>query len=274
MIEHPLRCETCNNELCEYFKYRHIWSTEGSCQGSAAAITWHVGCASHSDIKKINEKEYECDCKDFTCPILIMGEEPSGEYCINAINGRRCRYLKDITLMICPDRMSGRTECRLCMHNTPHKDTDYTDSTKVKNCELKSDVKLCVLYNSIIELKNEYIITEKLTRDIDIAFKLGCDGTLPNYNELMSAIRSRKYRSAEKVLDQIIKYIDDNRNSAVSGTVASIRAYLIKLKQQEICNHFYSWSGKTSCTGLWKCCKCGKLEDETSFSGHPTMHRR
>lgn len=216
-------------------------------------------------------EKYECDCKDFTCSIIIMGGKPSGEHCINNVNGHRCRYLKDIKLMICPDRMSGRTECHLCMHNTPHKDTNYTNLSKVKMCELKSDVKPCILYN--FGMEKEYIINEKLVRDIDIAFRFGCDGTLPNYNELMSAIRFRKYRSVEKILDQIIKYIDDNRNSAVSGTVASIRAYLIKLKQQEICNHFYSWSGKTPCTGLWKCSKCGKLEDETSFSGHPTMHR-
>lgn len=39
------------------------------------------------------------------------------------------------------------------------------------------------------------------------------------------------------------------------------------------CKHHFAWSGKIPCTGMWRCTKCGQVEDPRTIDGHPKGRR-
>lgn len=57
-----------------------------------------------------------------------------------------------------------------------------------------------------IDNKRQYVITEELVKDIKIAFKLGFDGTLPNENELIDALRANPVNYREPTKEDLIEF--------------------------------------------------------------------
>ena len=52
-------------------------------------------------------------------------------------------------------------------------------------------------------------------------------------------------------------------------TSKNLTYYRFKLNGEKVkcTDHSYAWSGKTPCTGVYRCVHCGKPEDENTFDG-------
>jgi hypothetical protein len=57
-----------------------------------------------------------------------------------------------------------------------------------------------------LDRKQQYVITEELVRDIRIAFRLGFDGTLPNDNELIDALRAHPVNKREPTKEDLMQF--------------------------------------------------------------------